>query len=60
MIISEYRSAASLAEKRDLGARRAAGQGEAQWPSSGINVLIEWGPKTGRRPRASRRLRSKR
>jgi len=47
MIISEYRSAASLAEKVTWVPGEPPTKGEAAVAISGINVLIEWGPKTG-------------
>lgn len=47
MIISEYRTAASLAEKVTWIPGEPPTKGEAAVAIAGINVLIEWGPKTG-------------
>ncbi len=46
MIISEYRSAASLAEARPWTPGEPPAQGESPVAIAGINILIEWGPKT--------------
>ncbi len=50
MIISEYRSAASLAENITWVPGEPPTKGEAAVSIAGINVLIEWGPKTGAAP----------
>ena len=50
MVISEYRSAASLAKHQTWVPDEPPGQGEAPVSIAGINVLIEWGPQTGAKP----------
>ena len=50
MAISEYRSEASLTEHVTWEPGAEPAQGQAPVTIAGINVLIEWGPKTGGTP----------
>jgi hypothetical protein len=50
MLISEYRSAASLAKRETWLAADQPARGDAPVSIRGINVLIEWGPTTGAKP----------
>jgi hypothetical protein len=50
MIISEYKSAASLAKAKPWTAGEPPHQGEAPLAIIGLNILIEWGPTTGAKP----------
>ena len=50
MLISEYRSAASLGKHETWLAEDPPGRGDAPVTVRGINVLVEWGPTTGAKP----------
>lgn len=52
MLISEYKSAESLAKARPWKERDPPGQGESPVAIIGLNILVEWGPTTGVRPPA--------
>ena len=52
MIISEYRSAASLAKRQTWLPDDTPAKGDAPVSIAGINILIEWGPTTGAKPPA--------
>lgn len=52
MLISEYKSAESLAKARHWKERDPPGQGESPVAIIGLNILVEWGPTTGVRPPA--------
>lgn len=50
MLISEYKSAESLAQAKPWKERDPPGQGESPVAIIGLNILVEWGPTTGVRP----------
>jgi hypothetical protein len=50
LIISEYSSAKALAKAKKWKAGKKPGQGEPPLAIKGLNILVEWGPTTGRRP----------
>lgn len=50
LIISEYSSAKALAKAKKWKAGKKPGQGEPPLAIKGGNILVEWGPTTGRRP----------
>lgn len=50
MLISEYKSAATLAKLKPWKAGDPPGQGESPVAIKGLNILIEWGPSTGAKP----------
>lgn len=50
MLISEYRSAASLAKQQTWLPGDPPARGDAPVTIEGINILVEWGPTTGSAP----------
>jgi len=50
LIISEYSSAKALAKAKKWKAGKKPGQGEPPIAIKGQNILVEWGPTTGKRP----------
>ena len=52
LVVSQYRSAASLAEKQTWVPGDPPVKGQAPVSIAGINVLLEWGPRTGSKPPA--------
>lgn len=50
LLISEYKSAASLAKAKPWTPGDPPERGEAPVAIIGLNILIEWGPTTGARP----------
>ncbi len=50
LIISEYSSAKALARAKKWKAGKKPGQGEPPIAIKGQNILVEWGPTTGKRP----------
>jgi hypothetical protein len=50
MLISEYRSKVTLGNAKPWKPGDLPGQGEPPVAIRGLNILIEWGPKTGPRP----------
>ena len=50
LLISEYKSAASLAKAKPWTPGDPPKRGEAPVSIIGLNILIEWGPTTGAKP----------
>jgi hypothetical protein len=50
LIISEYSSTKALAKAKKWKAGKKPGQGETPLAIKGLNILLEWGPTTGKRP----------
>jgi hypothetical protein len=50
LVLSQYSSAKALAKAKKWKAGKAPGQGEPPLAIKGLNILVEWGPTTGRRP----------
>ena len=50
MLISEYKSAATLAKLKPWKPGDPPGRGESPVAIKGVNILIEWGPSTGAKP----------
>jgi hypothetical protein len=50
LLISEYKSAATLAKLKPWKLGDPPGRGEAPVAIKGLNILIEWGPSTGAKP----------
>lgn len=50
MLISEYKSALTLAKLKVWKPGVPPGQGESPVAIKGLNLLIEWGPSTGAKP----------
>jgi len=50
LVVSQYRTAATLAEKQTWVPGDPPVRGQAPVSIAGINILLEWGPKTGREP----------
>lgn len=50
LIISEYSTAKALNKATKWKRGKHPGQGESPLAIKGLNILVEWGPTTGRRP----------
>jgi hypothetical protein len=50
LIISEFSTAKALSKATKWKRGKRPGQGEPPFALKGLNILIEWGPTTGRRP----------
>jgi hypothetical protein len=49
--VSQYKSSSALTKLTDWPADEKPGQGEAPVAIAGLNILIEWGPTTGAKPK---------
>jgi hypothetical protein len=50
LIISEFSTAKALSKATKWKRGKHPGQGEVPFAMKGLNILVEWGPTTGRRP----------
>ena len=50
LIISQYSSTKALDQAKKWKKGKRPGQGEPPLAIKGLNILVEWGPTTGRRP----------
>ncbi len=50
LVLSQYSTAKALAKAKRWKTGKLPGQGEPPVAIKGLNILVEWGPTTGRRP----------
>jgi hypothetical protein len=50
LVLSQYSTATALAKAKRWKTGKRPGQGEPPVAIKGLNILVEWGPTTGRRP----------